>query len=110
MNRELFIETITAIKNQYIHDVKCAEKISECYDVFTAEAFYKNHWLQNALVKLLQVEFKDDHSHSWIEYYCWELNFGLKNNEFKATRKDGSNIPLSNASDLYDCLIEHNNV
>lgn len=45
-----------------------------------------------------------EHGQSWIEYFLLELNFGEENYRLKAT-ENGNNIPMSNASELYDYLI-----
>ncbi len=105
-SREVFVETIEKIRQQYEHDKMCSEKLKYVFpNAFTPNLMYENHLIMNQLVKLLQVAFNDEHEHSWIEYFMWELDFGLKNDKLKATDKDGKNIPLSNSSELYDCLV-----
>ena len=106
MNRELFIETIEKIEQQHLHDVKCSKLLGQVYsNGFEANLMYENHLVMKQLVKLLQVEFNDEHEHSLIEYFIWELDFGVKNDKLKATDKNGKNIPLSTPSELYDCLV-----
>lgn len=105
ISKELFVETIEKIKQQYNHDLQCAEKLKDVFpNAFTANLMYENHLIMNQLVKLLQVQLNDENEHSWIEYFMWELDFGAKNDKYKATDKNGNNIPLSNASELYDLL------
>ncbi len=107
ITKELFIETIEAIKNQCEHDSKC----SEAFQVILPHdhiSTYSNHWLQNQLVKLLQVGMNDEHKDSWIEYYLWELNFGAKYKPGMVTEKDGSIIDLSDAGKLYEYLKKQN--
>lgn len=107
ISKEVFIETIDSIEKQYEHDNKCLEAASLIYeDAFEGNLFYRNSWLQNALITLLQIEFNDEKAQSWIDYYLWELDFGKKNNVMQAYREDGSEIKLTNASELYDCLVE----
>ena len=65
----------------------------------------KHYLLSTQLIKLLKDIFNDSHQDSWIEYFIEELNFGAKNVELKVRDKNGNNIPLSNASELYDFLI-----
>ena len=50
-------------------------------------------------------EFKDKSEHSWIEYYCYELDFGAENWRLKAYDENKKEIPLSNAEQLYNLLI-----
>lgn len=105
-SKELFVETIEKIKQQYEHDLQCSEKLKDIFpNAFTANLMYENHLIMNQLIKLLQVQFNDENEHSWIEYFMWELDFGVKNVKFKARDKDGNNIPLSNSEELYDFLI-----
>lgn len=105
-SRELFIETIEKIRQQYVHDIMCSNKLKDVFpNAFTPNLMYENHLIMNQLVKLLQVSFNDEHEHSWIEYFMWELDFGVKNDKLKATDKNGRNIPLSTPSELYDCLV-----
>lgn len=102
--KDLFVETIEALKKQYEHDKKCHEafKVILPNDYVTS---YDNHLLTNQLVKLLQIEFNDDHKDSWIEYYLWELDFGKEYKKGCCKFKDGTNIDLSDAGKLYDFLI-----
>lgn len=102
MEKQVFIDTIEAIRLQDEHDEKCVKALSKVFNAFESNLFYKNHWLQNALVRLLQIEFDDNNSQSWIEYFLWEINFGKK--ESKITIDDNF-FELKDASDLYDLLI-----
>ncbi len=105
ISKALFVETITALQQQYQHDEACAKAIGS---VFTNDFIsgYDNHLLNNQLVKLLQVAFNDDHKDSWIEYFMYELDFGAKANDLTAQRKDGTAIDLTTAEKLYEFLTE----
>jgi hypothetical protein len=108
MERQLFIETIDALKKQYEHDAKCTELMEQIYpDTFASG--YKNSFVCEALIRLLQVAMEDEHLYSWIDYYIHELDFGKKYKKGCATNSDGSNINLSNAGTLYDFLIANKN-
>lgn len=107
-SRELFIETIEKIRQQYAHDIMCSNKLKDVFpNAFTPNLMYENYLIMNQLVKLLQVSFNDEHEHSWIEYFMWELDFGEKNNQLSAYRADKSKIDLSDAGKLYDYLTEN---
>lgn len=41
---------------------------------------------------------------SWINYFCWELDFG-RNWEPGCVEIDGKDYPLSNAGELYELLV-----
>lgn len=109
MNKELFIETIEKIKQQHLHDVKCSELLNQVYsNGFQANLMYENHLLMNQVIKILQVQMNDENGHhSWIEYFMWELDFGVKNDKLKAYRQDDSEIDLSDSDKLYDFLTEN---
>jgi len=101
-SRELFIETINEIEKQHRHDSKC----SEAFRVILPNDYisnYTNHWLQNQLVKVLKLAMNDNHKDSWIEYYMWELDFGLKYSK-GCVKIQENDFELKSASDLWDLL------
>ena len=105
MKKELFIASIEALKKQYEYDIKIAKKLSEAFPyAFEANLLYDNHFVSNALIKVLQVENNDlEHEESWIKYFCFELDFGAK---FKIgmVEANGQNVDLSDAGKLWDYL------
>lgn len=105
VSRDIFIETIAAIENQFNHDQECTKAFNTIlpHDFISG---YDNHWLSNQLIKFLQIAMNDEHKDSWIEYYIWELDFGKKYKQGCASRKNDSNIDLSGAGTLYDFLME----
>jgi len=109
MDKELFIEAIEAIQKQLQQDVEVSNYLGKALpDAFEANLMPKNHFLQNALIHVLQVEMNDlqlcEYGQSWIEYFCWELDFGKENYRMKVTQ-GGKEIKLSNAGELYDFLV-----
>lgn len=105
INKELFVETIEAIRKQHEHDIKCGE----AFKVILPDdhiSFYDNHHLRNQLIKILQIAFNDEHRDSWIEYFIWELDFGKNYHVGTASRKNGTPINLSSAASLWDFLFE----
>jgi len=101
-SRNLFIETINEIEKQHRHDSKC----SEAFRVILPNDYisnYANHWLQNQIVKVLQLAMNDNHKDSWIEYYMWELDFGLKYSK-GCVKIKGKDFELKTASDLWELL------
>jgi len=101
-SKELFIETISEIEKQYRHDFKCSEALGVLLpnDYISG---YDNHWLQNQLIKILKIAMNDNHKHSWIEYYIWELDFGEKYTGgcVEIYHKD---FKLKTVEDLWDLL------
>jgi hypothetical protein len=108
MERELFIESIKALKNQYEYDNEFAKKLSQVFtNAFEANLLPENHLIRNALMKILQVENNDlelgDYGQSWIEYFCFELDFGVEYKDGMITDK-GKNIDFSDSGKLWDYL------
>lgn len=99
-----FIEIIEQIQKQKWKDLAYCEALGKVLHPHIEP--YDNHLIENALFKLVQMAFNDNHKHSWIKYYCWELEFGKKYKDGCATRKDGANIDLRDAGKLYDYLNE----
>tara|TARA_R110000851_G_scaffold79464_1_gene175029 strand:- start:324 stop:716 length:393 start_codon:yes stop_codon:yes gene_type:complete len=102
-SKELFIETISEIEKQVRHDSKC----SDAFEVLLPSDYissYDNSFLQNQLIKIIQVAMNDKHKDSWIEYFMWEMDFGRKYKEGSVTFY-GKNFELKTASDLWDLLL-----
>jgi len=75
MNKNLFINIITALQEQYDDDLAKAYLMGKVLD-YEANP-YDNSKLSNAIFKLLRLYFKDKTSD--IEIFCWEQNFGRMN-------------------------------
>ena len=104
MDKKLFVETIDAVEKQAKLDVAVANHLGKAFPyAFTANLMPRNEILQNALIKILKIEMNDLED-SWIEYFCWELDFGKNNHRLKVISNE-KEIPLTNASELYDFLL-----
>ena len=108
MNKELFIEAIEAVQKQVKLDIEVSKHLNKAFpNAFGGNFLPRNHFLQNALIHVLQVEMNDlenvECGASWIEYFCWELNFGEENYRLKVTQ-NGKEVSMSNAAELYDFL------
>lgn len=108
MKRKIFIESIDAIKQQYQYDVVVSKKLAEVFpNASDLDLLPDNHLINNALLKVLQVENNDlelcEYGQSWIEYFCFELDFGAKYKEGMITDK-GKNIDFSDSHKLWDYL------
>ena len=108
MDKQLFIEAIDAIQKQVELDIEVSKHLGKVFPyAFEANLLPKNHFLQNALLRVLQFEMNDlenvECGTSWIEYFCWELNFGSENYRLKVY-SHGNEVPMSTAADLYDFL------
>ena len=111
MEKELFIKSIKAIESQLEIDRDVAKNLSKAFPcAFEANLIPRNDVIGNALIEILQVQMNDNslckYGQSWIEYFLWELDFGKENYRLKVT-ENGKEIPMSNASELYDFLISN---
>ncbi|MDY3521333.1 hypothetical protein PG614_02465 [Riemerella anatipestifer] len=106
MTKQTFIEAIETIKKQYEYDKEVAENLSKAFpNAFKANLLPQNHFLSNILMKILQEEMNDTEificGMSYIEWYCWETDFGKARNTFVVGE---SRIKIKNAGELYDFL------
>ena len=108
MTRELFIESIEALKKQYEYDIEVSKNLAKVFtNAYDANLLHENHLVNNALMKILKVENNDlelcEYGQSWIEYFCFELNFGAKYKDGMITDK-GSNVDFSDSGKLWNYL------
>ena len=100
-------------KESFVNCIDAIEKFSKEEERLYSETggtlcLYENDALNHMVSSFncfMSNYFDDDND--WIGYYMWELNFGKDNDKLKVYEKDGSEIPLKNASDLYDLLIKN---
>lgn len=108
MKKQQFIKLIRALQVQNEKDTIYCRALGKVLHPYIEP--YDNTVLVYAITDLLKKEFKDDHKESWIEYFCWELDFGKEYVPGTATEKDGSEIDLSSAGKLYDFLVKEKNL
>lgn len=100
-----------------INDVKTAYDFQMRLDDF----YRKNRGYRNVdypdcidtIIDLLHSLFGRADRNGWIEYFCFELDFGRKYKDGMIIYKNGGNIRMKTAEDLYDFLIsetENNNI
>lgn len=106
LSRETFLEILDTIEKQYEHDQKYNICLSSL--VGTEIDYYKNHWLFNQLIIILQIAFPPIGSNCDIEYFMNILNFGKKYQPGMVKDDFGNDIDFSSASKLYDHLISRN--
>jgi len=109
MKRETFIEAINAIANQIRFDIQVSEKLGEAFpNAHTANLLPDNHFVSNALFKVLQDEMNDNqvckYGQSWIEWFCFETDFGNESYRIQAFDENKQPIKMDDAGDLYDFL------
>ena len=109
MKRETFIEAIDAIESQIRFDIEVSKKLGEAFpNAHTANLLPDNHFVSNALMKVLQDEMNDNqvckYGQSWIEWFCFETDFGNESYRLQAFDENKQPIKMDNAGDLYDFL------
>jgi len=103
MKLKLFVDSIKAIEKQQKHDYKFCDDLGKAFpDAFEANLLYNNSATVNALFKILEVENNDNDS--WIQYFCYELDFGKKYKDGHVVSETNENIDLSNSTKLYEFL------
>lgn len=103
MTRELFIESIKAIQNQFKIDRKC----NDAFKIILPNDYtsgYDNSFLLNQLIKILEIEFYDEGN--WIDYWIYELEFGEKYIDGCITDKNDDIIRMETVEELYEYLIK----
>ena len=108
MKKETFVLAIEAIEKQIKQDIEVSETLHKVFpEAVQCTLLPDNHHIHNALMAVLQ-EVMDDNGpdKSWIEFYFFDLDFGKESYRVKATNENG-NIALSNAAELYICLMQN---
>jgi len=103
ITKKQFVAAINALKKQYEQDEEC----QKAFKVILPSDFistYPNHHLTNGFVELLANVFNDEGN--WIDYFCYDLNFGKDYKKGCATHKNGKEINLSTSEKLYDFLVK----
>ena len=94
-----------------VNEIEQVHKYSDSLNTF----FHKNN-VQGYLfqpnctetaLRLLHLIFKSEDTDEWISYFCYELDFGRKYKEGIVKDKDGADIKLQTAEDLYELLISN---
>ena len=87
MTKELFIECIEALSKQVEIDAEVSEHLAKAFpNTYAANLLPDNNILSEIIIKILRTEFND--CCDWINYYCYELNFGKENYRLKVYDKE----------------------
>jgi hypothetical protein len=103
ISRETFIESIDAIRNQIERDMLVSEHLGKAFpSAHAANLIPDNSLLSDALINVLSEAMGD--KSGWIEWFCYETDFGEESHRLRAWNPDGSVIKMDDAGDLYDML------
>lgn len=102
ITREFFIDIMSDIKKTF----KYQEGLNDYFFKNGADGYVYQPDCIDATIKILHKLFGEKDADEWINYFCFELDFGKKYKE--GTLKDGygKDISLSTFDDLYDLLTE----
>jgi hypothetical protein len=85
--------------------IKYNEKDDQISRIMEVEGFimYSSELIEG-IIDLLG-EIMDDKENGWIDYWCWECDFGEKADD-RVSDEDGNPIPLKTIKDLYFILLK----
>ncbi len=101
MEKDKFIKYINNMASAIGESSKNSKLFSKIFNGSSANYFIENKLIDDMIEILTDVMGDED---GWIEYFCYELDFGKENYRLKAYDKDDNEIPLANAKDLYNLL------
>lgn len=101
--KPLFKSAIRALQQQRDHDRKCTKALATVFPADHIICGYDTHVVEEMLVAILKQAMDDDHKHSWIDYYIYELDFGRSWKESSITI-DNKSIRLQTIDDLWELL------
>lgn len=99
-SKDLFIKILNGLQEE-------SDVLSELYQKYRID-FIDCDWLNNdsSVIKLLEFIFNDEETH-WIDWWCWESDFG-RDEDFGAIFDENDNIiRVDTAEQLYDFLINN---
>lgn len=100
MTKEDFVSAIEDVKNAS----KYQDGLNNYFRKNNVEGFIIQPDCSSTVLRLLHNIFGEADKGDWIEYFCLDLDYGKKWKPETATEKDGSDIKLETAEDLYDFL------
>ncbi|MDY3524917.1 hypothetical protein JSO63_02750 [Riemerella anatipestifer] len=100
MQKQTFIEAIEAIEEQYEYDKKVARDLNKIFpNAYENDLMPINYYLSDMLLKILKEEMND--SEDYIEWFCWETDFG---NKPLCILHEDKEMYLKTPEELYDFL------
>lgn len=102
INKEDFVTTIEDIKlvNSY------QDGLNNFFRKNNVDGYIFQPDCTATVLRLLHNIFGEADRDNWIEYFCFELDFGKKWKPDSVTKKDGTSIKLQTIEDLYEFLCE----
>lgn len=100
MNEKQFIELLTGVKDQMLHDEDCSKRLEKVFPESFCLYYDTSLVIDKVLAFVKEVMGDKD---EWVEYFIYELKWGRKYEEGCVTENDES-TSLKSLSDLYKLL------
>lgn len=100
LSKEEFIKAINDVEVTY----KYQENLNNFFKKNNVEGYIFQPDCVATVLRLLHVFFNDEDKEEWIEYFCFELNFGKKWEPGIVKDENGADIILQTPEDLYNVL------
>lgn len=103
LSKEIFVEMIEFIRDRS----DAQDKISNLFkNEFEDSIFWPYMKYEVKMCKLLTHIMQDEET-EWIDYFCWERDFGRDTTLGEVREADGTPIPFKTAEDLYNLLVDN---
>ena len=106
ITKERFIKIMNTLKNQNDYRSQVYDTLSELFT--DGGGFPKDEYLSEELISILRDAFHDNNEISIIDYFMYELNFGVDWTE-ESISESGEIIDISTSEKLYDHLMSRYN-
>lgn len=99
-SKDLFVGILNDLQRE-------SDTLSELYDRYRID-YIDCDWIRNdiSVIKLLEFIFNDEETH-WIEWWCWEADFGRDDNIGQIFDEDDNIIRVETTEELYDFLVSN---
>lgn len=99
-SKDLFVDILNDLQRE-------SDTLSELYDKYRID-YIDCDWIRNdiSVIKLLEFIFNAEENH-WIEWWCWETDFGRDDNMGQIFDEDDNIIRVETAEELYDFLVSN---
>lgn len=101
MSKESFCKVMDNYKSMF----SFTDEMNELFDKYKADGNIYPPLCTSTVIDLLEFIFND--KDQWINYWIWELGFGVDYEDGDAQNQDGSIIPLKTVEDLYNLLVKN---
>lgn len=100
LKKEQFVEAIKDIENAQRYQ----EELNNFFRKNNVDGYIFQPDCTPTVINLLHTIYGVNDKDNWIDYFCFELDFGKKWKKGLITKKNGTDIVLCSPEDLYDLL------